>query len=285
MNFLLKKVFAPFASIAFTLIGLLVVSCGESSRRGYRIEKGEVVIYRGWPATRSIVDTADAESFMIINDEYGKDKNHAFYIGKIIPDADPATFEYLAGAYSRDKNNGYSRDKRISNDGAHFSFVPNPDETPVHISAEGIPYARDRYRVYKDTFILEGADPATFVFVPMFNGSYLTNDRRRVYFHDRPIEGVDGATFRKVSDFNFSDKHTAWGLVLGKDLYWSPIEAVDLATFSGVGKYYAKDKERVYFSNYAVKGADPGTFEETTYLQAKDKYRTYSSGYGATNQN
>ncbi|MVM39279.1 hypothetical protein GO730_19805 [Spirosoma sp. HMF3257] len=88
-----------------------------------------------------------------------------------------------------------------------------------------------------------------------------------------------------MSDFNFCDKHSAWGLVLGKDSYWSPIKNVDVDNFSGAGQYYAKDKQRVYFSDHVVKGADPVTFKETTYLQAKDKNRTYSSGFGATNQN
>ncbi|MVM39278.1 hypothetical protein GO730_19800 [Spirosoma sp. HMF3257] len=197
MNFLVKKVVGPFASVAITLIGLLVLGCGPSSRRGYRIEKGEVVIYTGWPASRSIIGEADADSFTAINDEYGKDKTHVFYIGKIIPNADPATFEYLSGAYSRDKNNGYSRDKLISTDGPHVKVVPNINDTPTNVTAEGAPYVRDRYRVYKDTFIIEGADPASFVFVPMFNGNYLTHDNRRVYFQDRPIEGADGVHSEK----------------------------------------------------------------------------------------
>ncbi|MVM33097.1 hypothetical protein GO755_23855 [Spirosoma sp. HMF4905] len=290
MMFLLKKVFGPFASVILTLIGLLLIGCGPGSRRGYRIENGEVAMYRGWPATRSIIGEADTDSFTIINDDYGKDKNHVFYIGQIIPNADPATFEYLSGAYSRDKNNGYSRNVLISTDGPHFKVIPNVNDTPTNVTAEGAPYVRDRYKVYKDTFIIEGADPASFVFVPMFNGNYLTHDNRRVYFQDKPIEGADGGTFRKVSDFNFCDKHSAWGLVLGQYTHWAPVEKVDVATFSGAGQYYSKDKQRVYFSDHTVKGADPATFKETTYLQAKDKYRTYSSGYGkdqsnATSQN
>lgn len=285
MTFLLRKMVAFFTFMGFIAVSLLLANCGPGARKGYRVESGEVVHYAGFPANRSVIKAADAESFTAINDDYGNDKNHAFYLGKPIPNADPATFTYLAGSYSKDSKNGYSRDQLISTDGPNFDIVPNPNETPTNVSAEGIAYARDSRRVYKDVITIDGADPATFAVVPMFNGNYLTHDRRRVYFQDRPIAGVDGATFRKVSDFNFHDKHGAWGLVLGRDSYWSPIAGVDLATFSGVGQYYAKDKKRVYFSNYPVKDADPITFKETDYLQARDKHGDYSSGYHATAKN
>ncbi|GAB2579198.1 hypothetical protein GCM10027190_31140 [Spirosoma areae] len=260
-----------FASIGLTLIGLLVTGCGASSRKGYRIEHGDVVFYSGFPATRAIIGAADAESFTAINDNYGKDKSHVFYLTTAIPNADPATFLYLAGSYSKDKNSGYSRDQPISSDGPNFTFVPNPNETPTSVSAEGIAYARDSHRVYKDVMPIDGADPATFVVVPMFNGNYLTHDRRWVYFQDKPMEGVDGATFRKVSDFHFADKQGAWGLVLGRDIFWTPIAKVDVATFSGIEGEYAKDKQRVYLGYDTIAGADPATFTVAAYRQSRTK--------------
>ncbi|GAB4029855.1 DKNYY domain-containing protein [Spirosoma gilvum] len=271
------------ASAGLLIISLFLKGCGPSSRKGYRIENDKVVLYRGWPATRYLIEEADPESFVAINDECGKDKAHVFYLGRILPEADPATFEFLGSAYSRDKRNGYSEDKLISNDGPHFNIVPNPAETPANVTAEGIPYAHDRYRVYKGTFIIEGTDPATFVFVPMFNGYYLTHDKQGVYFRDRPIEGADGATFQRVSAFHFKDDRHVWGIVLGRDIYWSPIEKANLASFTGVGKYYAKDKQHVYYENEIIADADPATFEETGYLTAKDKHGNYQSGRRSTN--
>ena len=278
MASLLKNTLAIVASVGFTCIGLLLAGCSESLRKGYRIENGEVVLYRGFPASRTVISEADAKSFTSINTEYGKDNTHVFYIGDIIPKADPATFIYLASAYAKDKNYGYSRDQLISSDGAHFVLVPNPNETSANVTSEGIPYAHDSHHVYKDVMPIDGADPATFVFVPMFNGQYLTHDRRRVYFQDKPLEGADGATFRKVSDYHFADSRGAWGLILGREVSWQRIADVDLASFTGVGKNYAKDKQHVYYSNQIVAGADPATFKETDNLQGIDKQGKYSSG-------
>ncbi|MEO6284308.1 MAG: DKNYY domain-containing protein [Dyadobacter sp.] len=271
-----------FIYISLIFVGVYLLSCGPSSWKGYRVEKGEVVIYRGFPASRTIIYEADAKSFTAINDEFGKDKNHAFYLTGIIPEADPATFMYLSGGYSKDKTHGYSRDQLISRDGLNFKIVPDPNEIRPDITMEGSPYAHDSKQVFKDVFVLEGADPATFTFVPMFNGQYLTYDRYRVYFQDKPMEGADGGTFRKVSDFNFADKNAAWGLEMGQYTHWSIIENVDLATFKGIDKNYAKDKNHVYYSAFIVKGADVATFKETGYLLASDKNGIYSSGRPAT---
>ncbi|WP_185731288.1 DKNYY domain-containing protein [Larkinella rosea] len=241
----------------------LLTGCGKSARNGYRVEDGKVVLYSGFPASVRLLEGADAESFVAITDHFGKDKNHAYFYERIIPDADPATFTFLASSYSRDKNRGYSCEKLISNDGAHFNIVPNPNETATSVSAEGIPYARDRRQVYKDTNVIEGADPATFTMVPMFNGIYLTYDHRRVYFHDQPLEGADGATFQKVSEFHFTTQQGAWGLALGRETHWERMPDVDLATFTGLGKNHARDKNHVYSGNSVLKKADPNTFQET----------------------
>lgn len=260
----IRKIRTAFFILAWIFTGgWLLTGCGKSARKGYRIEDGKVVLYTGFPATQQLLDEADAESFVAINDNFGKDKNHVYYYARIIPKADPATFTYLASAYSKDKNRGYSGDELISNDGAHFNIVPNPNETATSVSAEGIPFAHDSQRVYKDTYIIEGADPATFTMVSMFNGIYLTYDRRRVYFHEQPLAGADGATFRKVSDFHFITKEGAWGLALGRDTHWEPMADVDLATFTGLGKDRARDKNHVYSGNVILKNADPETFTET----------------------
>ncbi|CAN5223671.1 hypothetical protein BH09BAC4_BH09BAC4_49260 [soil metagenome] len=282
MMFILRKMFLLFAFAGLIAVSLFLKSCGAGFRKGYKIENGEVVRYSGFPATRNVIGEADARSFVALNDDFGKDKKHAFYLGNSILNADAATFEYLASAYSRDKNNGYSRDQLISTDGAHFNFVPNPNETPVNVSAEGIPFARDRYRVYKDTYIVEGADPATFTMVPMFNGNYLTHDRRRVYFQEQPMAGADGATFQKVSDFYFKDKQHAWCLILGRNIYWSQMDNVDVVTFVSLGKSYAKDKKRVYIETDTIAGADPATFNETDYLASRAKNKLQAAGDSAT---
>lgn len=272
---MLKKI----AALGLAIFGLLLKSCvPDGLKSGYRIEDNQVVFYHGFPASRQVFGQADPKSFKSIEAEYGKDKTHVFYYGRIISQADPASFEHLAGGYSRDKNYGFTRDEIISHDGAHFDIVPNPNEKPGNVSAEGIVYARDRQKVFRDNVAVDGADPATFEFVPMFNGNYLARDRYHVYWQSQPLEGVEGQSFKALTEFHFKDKKQAWCLSLGRETGWAPLADVDLSTFVGLKRFYAKDKNQVYYEDRVVEGADVASFEETENHQAKDKNGTYQSG-------
>lgn len=189
---MLKKI----AGLGLAIFGLLLKSClPDGLKSGYQIEDKQVVFYHGFPASRQVIGAADPKSFKSINTEYGKDKTQVFYYGRVIPQADPTSFQYLGSAYSKDKNHGFSREEIISQDGAHFDIVPNPNERQGNVTAEGIVYARDRQKVYRDLLAIPGADPASFEFVPMFNGNYLARDRHHVYWHSQPLEGADGLNF------------------------------------------------------------------------------------------
>ncbi len=267
------------AALGLAIFGLLLKSCvPDGLKSGYRIEDNQLVFYHGFPASRQVSGQADPKSFKSINTEYGKDKTQVFYYGRIIPQADPASFQYLGSAYSKDKNHGFSREEIISQDGAHFDIVPNPNERPGNVSAEGIVYARDRQKVYRDLLAIPGADPASFEFVPMFNGNYLARDRHYVYWQSRPLEGVDGQSFKALTEFHFKDKNKVWCLSLGRETGWVPMTGVDLSTFVGLKRFYAKDKNQVYYEDRLVEGADVATFEETENHQAKDKNGPYQSG-------
>ncbi len=274
---MLKKI---LLSLIAATAALFLKSCEmpDGLKLGYYIENGEVVRYSGFPAQRRVVSAADARTFKPINKEYGKDSKQVFLREDPISGADPASFEYLDGSFSRDKNHGYSNGRPISDEGTRFNIVPNPNETDTNVTAEGIVYARDSRRVYTSSFVLEGADPASFEFVPMFNGNYLARDRKHVYWHDTPMEGIDGQSFVRLTEFHFKDKDGVWCLVLGRDVGWAPLQGADVATITGLKRVYAKDKNNVYYEDIIVKGADVATFEETENHNGKDKNRTYQSG-------
>ncbi|GAB3504705.1 hypothetical protein GCM10027341_35410 [Spirosoma knui] len=264
-------------SVSVFVAGVFLNSCGSGTRHGYQIEDGQVILYTGFPAQRTVLLEADARTFQAIRAEYGTDKTHVYYRNQAIAGADPTTFTYLAGSYAKDHKRGYYQNQPISDEGSAFAIVPNPEETPAHVTATGIAYARDNQRVYKGTRVLGGADPATFTFVPMFNGTYLTRDARHVYANDEPLAGVNSLTFVRMSAMHFTDGQNVWGLALGQNTHWQIIPEADVRTFKGAGTYYARDKRRVYFGSKSISSTDPATFQETGYLLAKDKNRTYQS--------
>lgn len=272
--------FKNIFSLGLAIISLVLKGCGlpEGMKSGYHIENGKVVIYTGFPAHKTVIEQADADSFKAINNNYGKDKNYVFLRESIISNADPSTFVWLGGVFAKDKHHGYASVEAVSDDAANFDIVSNPNETPKNVTAEGITYARDSRHVYKYTNILEGADPATFVFVPMFNGHSLTHDENKVYYQDIPLENADGQTFNKLSELYFKDKNAVWTLSFGSDTKWIPIPEADVATFEVLKEVYARDKNHVYYEYKIVEGADLATFQETANQGGKDKSKTYKWG-------
>ncbi|WP_428661125.1 DKNYY domain-containing protein [Runella sp.] len=267
-------------SLGIAAFALLFKGCKlpEGMRNGYAFEDGKVVHYAGFPARRIVMEQADAASFKAINDNYGKDKHYVFLSGKVIENADPATFVFLGGSYSKDKNHGYTRDEIISTDAAHFEIVPNPEETPTNVTAQGIAYAKDSRYIYKGNFKITNADPATFEFVPMFNGYYVCRDKNYVFWQDNPLEGIDGQSFKRVSEMYFKDKNGVWSISLGRTIEWVPVPSADAETFTAVKRFYGRDKNSVFYENRKVEGADPATFEETENYGGKDKTGNYQSG-------
>ena len=250
---------AVFLSTLLSLVGCF----GPGWRSGYKVEEGQVVHYAGFPARRNPVPEADAKSFRAINNEYGKDKAHVFLRGNILALADPATFQYMVSAYSKDKAHAWWDDKVVTDDAAHFTFIPNPENTPENPNYGGVSYAKDATKVYKHDMEVPGADPATFEYVPMFNGNYLARDKRYVFERGYmvPMKDVDGGTFHKISDVYFRDAHGVWCLALGKDTHFEKIPQADPATFVSIGKWHGKDKSHVFNETHLIEGADPATFK------------------------
>lgn len=248
-------------------------------RVGYQTEKGEVRYYTGFPATGLLLKDADPGSFSVISNDFGKDKSHVYNRDEVIEGADPETFEYLGGSFSKDKLYGYCAQKKVSDDGAHFAIVPNPETKPGVVNLDDWLYARDSKNVFSGNEKLEGVDVATFKISPMFGSDHLTSDRNHVYDHNQPIEGADGASFKKLTVYHFEDKNHVWVSVMGSTVIWKIMDEADPLTFQGLGKYYAKDKNHVFYENRIVKGADIGSFEELEeFATGKDKYGNYKSG-------
>jgi hypothetical protein len=279
--------FKTVFSVGLNLLSFFLKGCSlpDGMKSGYKIEKGEVVIYTGFPAQRMVIEVADADTFEALNKDCGKDGKHVFLLGKVIPNADPATFRLLGGSYSKDKNHGYTRDVIVSDDAANFTIVPNRNETASNVTAEGIVYARDSHFVYEGVLKIERADPTTFEFIPMFNGYYVCRDKKTVYWQHKPLEGTDGQSFVKITELYFKDKNHAWALILGREVTWSIVPNADAATFIGLKKAYSKDKKNVYYETRIVEGADPETFEETENNGGKDKNGNYQSGVPVPTKN
>lgn len=226
--------------------------------------------YSYWPNEAQRIETEiagyDSDSFKVLRGffsmdalfgfdrPFAKDRNHAYYRGKIIAGADPATFKPKNSFYSIDRNSIFYED----------SFLSYASPASLRILKND--YALDSDSVYWRGLAIVGANPAAFKAL----GKSYARDDRRAYLDGRPFEVENPVGFR-VIDF-------LWGRDGRVYYFWGvKVEGADYATFEIVydgysaASSYAKDKNRVYYCNTfgggisvgVVEGADPATFKLT----------------------
>ncbi|TXI92372.1 MAG: hypothetical protein E6Q34_06565 [Burkholderiaceae bacterium] len=160
------------------------------------------------------------------SDNWTKDKNHAYYNGRIVVGADPSTFRAFNFEFGVDAKNLFFRN----------TLVPGADVATFELITEQAPsYAKDSKQVYydvslEDNPIIEGADPATFTLFS--EGQYnlptgYAKDKNHVFYQTKLIPEADPDTFVFLDDG------------------YPPS---------------AKDKNHVYQGEEVVAGVDPATF-------------------------
>lgn len=258
------------------------------------------------------INIADLGTFIVLNqNDYAKDKNHAYYDGKIIESADPQSFEFINGKYTKDKNHVFYYDEIIF--GANpktFKLVENSfyknieaydgkDNNNIYINGvlvDGVDvnafeiikgsYVKDKDSVYYENAEIQNADVATFEVVEY----KYSKDANFVYYGDEIIENADSSTFQVVEFyrlFTYIDGRTKNTLLDGyaKDknhVYYNGkiIEDVDASSFEILDYFhYTKDKNHVYlYRNQIIENADAKSFKVLGDRHAKDKNYIYHTG-------
>jgi hypothetical protein len=134
-----------FTIILIIICAIVFIGCAGNNKYIKKDNKIYWVYYAGpmpmfgldWERHEMEVEDVDIETFIDFEIQaYAKDKNHIYFIGKIMKnECDVTTFEILSHSYARDKNHVY-----------HISSSPSSPS------------------------ILEGADPETFIAIGKYRG-------------------------------------------------------------------------------------------------------------------
>ncbi len=204
---------------------------------GYTVRNDQVFFHQinmQYQAIATPILMADAASFYRYPfpwHEYGRDHSFVFYRGHLLPDCDPNTFEitnlrqalsrdvertyrkatklsetatsyrHLGGGYHLDKNRAYWGNPIRNADIKSFEFLGFSYQFGSKRGAAA--YAKDKFQVYCDGQVIEGAIPATFELL----GSNYATDGEQVYYRYERMPGTDVASF--VVSTEFSDRDLA----------------------------------------------------------------------------
>lgn len=164
---------------------------------------------------------ANAESFIVIGREYGKDNQHVYYQDQLM-NADSMSFTVLDSGYSRDKSQLFYQDKKIAD-----LALPNYSEEPYrHYDQEyllrwsysdeldvyqQLPYARVGSKIFYLGKAIENVNSSTFYPLRYARGisEYYSRDENSVYYKTEKVEGADPNSFmiylEPSTKYNYKD--------------------------------------------------------------------------------
>lgn len=238
-----RKWVVPVLVLIGLCVALLTVIAnrppGTLDNSGYYIRGSKVYYHPGFPGSPSEIQSADANTFVILDVRYGLDTAQVYINGASIPGADPSTFELLSDPFTRDANHVYVGGERFSDDPAHFERV------------DGNIY-RDSQHIYWSTTIVSD-DPSHLVVLGS-SGFYT-------YFKDSTAVYINGSLIRDADPVTFAMVNEGFSLDAANIFYFDQIIlGADLATFQMIVSPFARDAAHVYFMENALPDADPSTF-------------------------
>lgn len=211
--------------VALTTV-LLLAGC-----QSYKVEHGKWSLIRyneGVGRMVTVVEGADPKSFVPINREYAKDKEHVYFETTVIVGADPLTFKPLGHLYSKDRQTVFWREREIqladpitfeivdgssllSKDKADFYF--GEDSLGVLDLSSFKPinagWAKDSKAYYTTpNFAKAGRVDCDYATMRILSEQYAV-DARRAYYYGTPIEN-DVETFRVTGTVEARDGYRSY---------------------------------------------------------------------------
>lgn len=303
---------------ALAIVCTLFISCGkqidQKSDGYYKTFKG--IYYspnNNWfNLGLTYLDDADSKSFIVLGQNYAKDKNHAYYKSKIIKEADVETFYVDTTGLAKDKNNVFVSDYYTSvcrpaicdidiMTAEYFVHNQNGqdhlwlrDQQYVYLNEKRIDVDRNTFKSFHEWFIDKNwiyflycdsekeeykllsvdsiQNPLETISGTAF---YLRNGKDIIYLGKIAIHNVDIKSI-KALDFTtcvVNDLFLFDGNVRLKD-------SIDVTTLQTVG-CFLKDKNHVYYGAEILKGIDAATFRQTEEYCYKDKNGNYEFDFSA----
>ncbi|MCF6351734.1 MAG: DKNYY domain-containing protein [Cyclobacteriaceae bacterium] len=252
------------------------------------------------------IKNVDTGSFAVLSDYLAKDKNSAFYQGKIInlpidlatlktgkgelmyftfldknnvysynrddevvyviKKADPITFERVDFFWSKDATHRFYQDKFIDVDYATFEVI---NET----------FGKDTNKVYMYAH-LTGVNPieADASSIKKFDDEYVYDNNNFYYYayyvRQELIDTLNTMPYRNLEDVDvLNDTY----IKIGNKIYEHGflLENVDAQEFKLLDFLYAKDDKRAYYLGSLIKESEASTFESVGMEYSKDRNNVY----------
>ena len=297
---MIQSLYKLIGLVSLLAVALIAGACPKRLVGGYEIKNGKVIFNQGMKGlgtTHSFeVEDADPETFEILNRDYGRDAEKAFYLGKAIIQSHGPSFEIFEDPYTKDRAHVYYAGKIISKKPKTFKFLfsvrSGSKTSKYYTDGENViigkskylpgvvdvdtfeqigrtSYLRDKNNVYRFGRIVESADPKTFEMIRRKYDEYA-RDRNSVFYNGVRVEDCDRDTHRIIDEFHHKDSKNVF--------FRTFILSGDPENFEILSRAYTRDSKSVYWRAKKISD-DAGKFvafpSERAAAYAKDSRNAY----------
>jgi hypothetical protein len=207
---------------------------GELSYGFSRVDKN--IFYYG-----KIMQNVDAESFMVLDENFCKDKTQVFY------------------------HNTYRESKDYFTSKQHY-IVQLDNADAFTFSVLGYGYAKDTSTAWHKEKQFEVSDIQSLNAVDLM----IVKDKNHVYVEGKKVAGCDGASFERINNFYARDNkryyHISGDMI---EFRLKPVDC-DYKTYELLDYTYSRDKNNVFYNGEKIPGASSFSFQLINPPYSKD---------------
>ena len=225
------------------------------------------------------IEGVDMNSFEVMKNGCGRDKNNIYFGSSKLKNVDKQTFECIGSGFVKDKNGIYGGVLFLSSpDDMLYDIekIENIDKDSFEIIGESYSgtFVKDKNNVYLPEMSefkkVKEADPKTFELIDEF----FEKDKNNLYFLGKKVKNVDkkeietiyvGKKIGAAYTVFFKNKDGVYKFVRENPFDSSKDKLVklnvDKDTLEVLNRQYYKDKNNVYCDDKILKNADLQTFE------------------------
>ena len=248
----------------------------------YYIEDSKVVYVMGgnfFNIGAKEIDGADLDTFIVLDQDFAKDKHTVYYNDRPIIGADPDTAVPIPKTYnhpsyraSKKESSGFIKDANHVYCGCQQLTMADPDTFTALWGVYGMDndfiYYYNDYKIPRtDTpscIDNSSAEVLRMADKILYSGQVISDqgahfvcmdtdyskDKAHVYRYGKIQDGVDAESFKILSPYFRIDKNTAY-------YFDTPIMGSDAATFQVLNESFSKDNQHVYFEDRQVIDRSP----------------------------
>lgn len=205
------------------------------------------------------IRNADSKSFQVINKgPFSYDDHNIYFYWKSIGAKDINSFEVIDALGAKD--NQYYYKTSIAGDSLHIGKYPIKDKNTFQLLDHR--YSKDKFQVYFDGEIVQGADSKTFEVIDYAKGQ----DSKSLFYGKSRINSPN--TFKELSDGYSIDSVSVY-------YKWALINEAKPSSFQIINQYWARDDSSVFLEGQKQDSINDKTFKHIQGKYAKDEKYVY----------